>query len=56
MLSVDHVVTIASCDTNALGGTLAADNGLGIQVDVSTSFDLDIVASDLREAMEVALE
>ena len=28
----------------------------GLQVDVSAAVDLDIVASDLREAMEVALE
>ncbi|KAK4856637.1 hypothetical protein QYF36_019575 [Acer negundo] len=56
MLSTDHVIINAGCDNNVLGGKPTADDGLGVQVNVSAALDLDNVASDLREAMEVALE
>ncbi|KAI9166225.1 hypothetical protein LWI28_028292 [Acer negundo] len=56
MLSTDHAITNVGCDTNVLGGKPPADNELGVQVDVSTTFDLDIVALDLKKVMEVALE
>ncbi|KAK1592004.1 hypothetical protein Q3G72_017460 [Acer saccharum] len=56
MLFADHAITNVGCGTSDLGGSSDAANGIGLQVDVSATLDLDIVASDLREAMEVALE
>ncbi|KAK0608600.1 hypothetical protein LWI29_033148 [Acer saccharum] len=53
MLFADHAITNVGCGTSDLGGSSDAANGISLQVDVSATLDLDIVASDLREAMEV---